>query len=567
MRLNLLPSLFLFLLFLPCTGHAGQNSAVADGSWFLDAAGVPEGLEPPQAERPLVVAIVDDGVRSSHRELAGFLWRNPAEIPANGIDDDGNGFVDDLHGWDAADHDNDAAPPADRLEEFYHGTHLAGIIARILGRAYGPEASRFVRIMPVKGLADQADILYIKSGYEGIRYAARNGADIILCAWGVGHISPDEEKILQEAEAAGAFLVSAAGNFPENRDQFPAAHRAVLAVAAHGPDGGKIDKSNYGPFVDLLAPGSEIEAADSLSDNGRSLREGTSMAAAIVAAAAAVVKLQYPEASAEQIRAMLKNGADPIEPADPLLTAGLGAGRLNLGKALDAGLGENGQRAGRSFANQQGYLVVASNSGPVSWRIAPPGDFQGIRFRAADKLRWLGRGSFSFFAEEGKDSPVAVSSMADWKEDVYVPATSAWVTFTPEEGGGQAKALLEYRVEPIPYRTLHCRGTVALNREGPLEDGSGPQEYSPNSDCKWLITAPEGQVVHFTFSEFDTETNTDLLYFFNGKGTHEKIMAVFSGKTLPPEFTSWSNQVLVWFVTNGNRQGQGWKGEYRFRDR
>jgi len=86
------------------------------------------------------------------------------------------------------------------------------------------------------------------------------------------------------------------------------------------------------------------------------------------------------------------------------------------------------------------------------------------------------------------------------------------------------------------------------------------------SDCKWLITAPKGKVIYIKFVEFDTEVRTDWVYFFNGKGTHEKIMAVYSGPRIPPELTTWSNQVLVWFVTDGKNQRKGWKAEYHFQD-
>jgi hypothetical protein len=73
-------------------------------------------------------------------------------------------------------------------------------------------------------------------------------------------------------------------------------------------------------------------------------------------------------------------------------------------------------------------------------------------------------------------------------------------------------------------------------------------------------------VIHFQFDDLHTEPNTDMIYFFNGAGTHEKIMAVFSGGELPPELTTWSNQVLVWFVTDGKSEGRGWHASYRYQD-
>ena len=103
--------------------------------------------------------------------------------------------------------------------------------------------------------------------------------------------------------------------------------------------------------------------------------------------------------------------------------------------------------------------------------------------------------------------------------------------------------------------------------EGTLADGSGSEHYSAFTDCRWLITAPEGKVIHFQFDEFDTEARTDSIYFFNGSRTlQEELMAVFTGRNIPPELTTWSNQVLVWFVTDGHNQGRGWRTEYRFQD-
>jgi len=81
-----------------------------------------------------------------------------------------------------------------------------------------------------------------------------------------------------------------------------------------------------------------------------------------------------------------------------------------------------------------------------------------------------------------------------------------------------------------------------------------------------IPTAPEGKVIHFKFKEFDTEPKTDWVYFFHGSGTHEKIMAMFSGPDIPPELTTWGNQVLLWFVTNGVQQNKGWQVEYSFQD-
>ena len=138
--------------------------------------------------------------------------------------------------------------------------------------------------------------------------------------------------------------------------------------------------------------------------------------------------------------------------------------------------------------------------------------------------------------------------------------------FAPVEVSRVRWRALDSMAEPIDFSRLYCSGTRRLDAEGEIADGSGPEPYSANSDCKWLITAPEGKVVHFEFGEFDTEARVDQVLFFDGAGTHERIMAAFSGPALPPELTTWRNRVLVWFVTDGEREGQGWRATVRFRD-
>src|SRR5579862_9193949 len=139
---------------------------VADGQttdpddWFLNDVRVPRKLVPRASQKPVVIAIVDDAVRISHRDLAGFIWTNPKEIPGNGIDDDGNGYVDDIHGWDVADDDGDVGAPPGRTD-LYHGTHLAGIVTTIARAAYGDAAPRLVKIMPVKTIADNSPTTYL----------------------------------------------------------------------------------------------------------------------------------------------------------------------------------------------------------------------------------------------------------------------------------------------------------------------------------------------------------------------------------------------------------------------
>jgi hypothetical protein len=94
----------------------------------------------------------------------------------------------------------------------------------------------------------------------------------------------------------------------------------------------------------------------------------------------------------------------------------------------------------------------------------------------------------------------------------------------------------------------------------------GLENYSMETSCKWLITAPKGKVVYIKFSEFDTEALKDWVCFFNGEKSNEKMMVGFSGPEISPELTTWRNPVLIWFVTDGENQGKGWEAQYSFQD-
>ena len=551
-------------------GYAnGQPPSELEGDWFLENIQSPKNITPATKGGTIVIAIVDDGIRISHRDIKPFLWKNPNEIPDNGIDDDGNGYVDDIHGWDVSDNDNTVTPPPNRLKEFYHGTSVAGIVTEIARRAYGDDAPSRIQIMPVKSLADRVGRPYLKDGYRGIEYAVEAGADIIICSWNVGHISPEESDILEKAGKQGVLIVASAGNVPEERDQFPAAHDSTLAVAALDQNDLKIEKSSYGRFVDISAPGINVRSASVFSDSGYKKREGTSFSAPMVAAGAALVKLQNPEFSPQQVEACLKSSVQATDTSNPEFPAKLGAGKLSIEAAIECRLFKGEIEEKIQLSNPQGFLYFdGSGKNFISWTIQPQGQIKGISFKPRLIRGNSGKGVLKFFSNSSLEAKLIASySIADLPKKIYVPGTTAYVTFAADNIESELNGLVEYRAEPIDFSKLYCRGTKYLEVEGTFDDGSGVNEYSNNSDCKWLISAPEGKVIHFKFSKFHTRPREDLLYFFNGAGTHEKIMAIFSGPNIPPELTTWNQEVLVWFVTNGSNAGEGWQAEYRFLDK
>jgi hypothetical protein len=536
--------------------------------WFLEDVRTPRNVTPATTNTPIVIAIVDDGMRITHRDLEGFIWTNPQETPGNRIDDDGNGHVDDVHGWDVSDDDADVAAPEGRTN-FFHGTHIGGIVTSIAQAAYGDSASRFIRVMPVKSLADGAATTYVTDGYKGIEYAIRAGADIIIASWGVGQITPQESGVLQDAAAKGILVVASAGNLPEEREQYPAAHNAVLAVASTDRNGQKTTNSNFGQFIDISAPGVEIRGASSISDDSYSVQDGSSFSAAIVATAAALVKLRHPLYSLKEIEACLKNSTEPIEIPAFDYGAKLGSGKLNIDAAVTCDLLTEETPETNRVIRPEGFLHgKKAGAASITWAIEPPGEFEGIRFTPIFNRGDAARGTIEFRADGSQDAvPVASYTLGALPADIYVPGTTAYVTFTAEDGIAGFDWLLEYEAEAIDFSTLYCSGTQEIGVEGTLTDGSGPGDYSPRTNCRWLITAPEGKVIRFQFTELDTETRTDQIFFFNGSETlQDQLMAIFSGPEIPPELTTWGNQALVWFVADGQNQSRGWQAEYRFQD-
>jgi subtilisin family serine protease len=205
-----------------------------------------------------VVAVIDTGADLDHPDLRDNLWRNPKEIPGNGIDDDGNGFVDDVNGADFVNRDGD---PSD---DNGHGTHVAGILAARGGNHVGVTGvAQRARIMVLKALGADAvgDAVTMA---EAVRYAVANGATIInMSVSGPGRSQAFEEAV-QAASDAGVIMTVAAGNSGHDLDEqpeypaaFPASH--LIAVAATGRNGKLIGISNHGAgTVDIAAPGAMV---------------------------------------------------------------------------------------------------------------------------------------------------------------------------------------------------------------------------------------------------------------------------------------------------------------------
>ena len=322
------------LAALALAGAAAPAQAAIDPlfaeQWALNtpsATGAPEAWTQSRGDG-VVVAVLDSGVQFDHPDLAANLWSNPGEIAGNGVDDDRNGYVDDIHGA------NIIAPGASAADDEGHGTHVAGIIAAPAGNgAGGSGIAPGAQIMAVKVLnASRAGNSTLLA--RGIRYAVDEGAQILNISINGDGTSPDLDDALRYASDKGATVVTSAGNNSRDLDlqpSYPASSTlpAVLTVTATEPSGGLLGIANRGlRSVDLAAPGAQI--LSTARGSGYEHRQGTSMAAPFVAGSLALLAAARPDLPQSALRSALLESA----PRPSLLAGLLGSGSLNVGAAM-----------------------------------------------------------------------------------------------------------------------------------------------------------------------------------------------------------------------------------------
>ena len=317
----------------PLTALSNDPLYAAEQSTYYDKMAFPAAYDDTRGnEGDVVVAIVDGGSEWQHPDLAANVWTNPGEV-TNGLDDDGNGYVDDLHGWNFANGSNNPTGLVQTPSAAGHGTHVAGIACAVSDNASGVAgASWNARFMPVCVAHPTVDNA-IAFGYQGILYAVDNGADVVNCSWGgQGNPSYFEREVIDYARQHGVVVVAAAGNNGSSADFYPATYPHVLAVANLNNSDQKISSSNYGPWVDVAAQGTNIH---STYRGGTYLDlNGTSMASPHVAAACALVKTKWPSYLAEQVRERVRVTATNIDATNPGFAGQLGYGRIHVAQAL-----------------------------------------------------------------------------------------------------------------------------------------------------------------------------------------------------------------------------------------
>lgn len=276
-------------------------------NWGIAKIGAPEAWHTTHGSDDVVVAVIDSGIDYTIPQLAGRMWVNEDEIPGNGIDDDRNGYIDDMHGWDFRDNDNDSLRGS---EIHWHGTFAASIIAAWPGENAIVGVAPGVRIMDVRFLDSEG--LFYSNDWErfaqAINYAVDNGARIInLSIYSIREPPAVVQQALRRAVQRGVIVVGITGNDGQAQVSYPGKFSSVNAVSATTPKDRLARFSNYGGEVLVAAPGYNITAL--VPGGGVATRSGTSFAAPHVAGALALILSANPSMTEAQAVAVLEETA------------------------------------------------------------------------------------------------------------------------------------------------------------------------------------------------------------------------------------------------------------------
>ncbi|MFQ5752120.1 MAG: S8 family serine peptidase, partial [bacterium] len=295
----------------------------------------------------VVIAIVDGGTDMDHPDIEANLWVNEDEIPDNGLDDDDNGFVDDVHGWNFANDSNDPTGLSNTPSNADHGTQTAGIACAVTNNNLGVAgASWNATLMPINVSSATVD-QRLTGTLSGVLYAALNGADVINMSFGrserEGGPSRFEQDLLKfVSDSLNVALVAAAGNDRSTEPHYPSAYKNVLSVGATTNGDTLTTFSNYGRTVDIFAPGINIwSTIDGGSYAPREIpfptpSSGTSFSCPHAVGVAALDKTQHPQWLGIQVLEQIRVTADNIDQQNPV-QAGiglLGSGRVNAFRAV-----------------------------------------------------------------------------------------------------------------------------------------------------------------------------------------------------------------------------------------
>jgi subtilisin family serine protease len=467
--------------------------------------------------------VLDTGINYTHPDLAANIWTNPGEIPGNGIDDDGNGLVDDVYGYNFYDF------RPDPMDDNGHGSHLAGIIGAVGNNGIGVAGVNWrVRLMSVKVL-NSGGGGFLSDTIRGLRYAIDMGARVVNASLATDEYSQALADAVAAADEAGVLVVAAAGNTATNNDSWPRYPASlplpnVIGVAATTSADELASFSNFGPGSVLLgAPGAGIVSTVPATGNvccrdpsGYKALDGTSKAAAFVSGTAALLLAQDSTRTPAQLKRLLWTTTDRVPGLAGRVASG---GRLNAARALSCVPGDARLRI---IAPGQAFKAYGPKSTRISAELASCD--AGVAGASVTASFSTGDAPVTLYDDGAHGDGAAGDGIYanDWTPvgagPVSVTVTAALPGFEATAAvAGNVRTLTSYRTEPTPYAWI--------------ETSAGTQYVF---DALTVVTTPIG--FNFNFYGEDRERLTISL---NGYVTFDPqpLYAIFwPDKPLPDDF-------------------------------
>lgn len=477
----------------------GLGSGFGGGGVFRADIKAPEAWAINTGSPTMVIAVLDTGLNYNHPDVATKMWKNTDEVAGNGIDDDGNGLVDDWRGWDFANNDNDPMDDHNDMgSEVHHGTFTSAIAAASTNDGTGMAGVSWGSPIMALKVMDSTGYGLEDVAAEAVIYAADNGAKIINMSL-TGEDAPALKDAIDYAWSKGCLIVAASGNAGTSVDTYPASYENVLSVGATNESDARCTAadwgtggSNYGQYLDVMAPGNNILSCTNMMEpDGYFVLPGTSAAAPFVAGVAALVWSEYPGWTNAQVFSQITRTADDIDqPGWDMYT---GWGRVNAYRALTESTPETTSiaevkqmDAGEAILLKD--VVLTTGSGQMAGRL------YGQSSDRSSGILML----FSTAVPEGLsigDVVEVYGTLGDEKGEVAI--RNATVTKT---GSAEAPAAMM-----MSNKTL---GGAALgNQQGVVDQYSFPQQMAQGLNNIGLLVRTSGKV---------TAVGTDWFYIDDG---------------------------------------------------
>ena len=470
------------------------NDPSLKSQWAITNMNMKKAWELSKGDKNVKIAIVDCGTDWKHEDLIGNIYENPGEIGldkdgndkrTNKIDDDGNGKIDDVNGWDLIGNityndvamgnyreDNDAT----NIGNGYHGTHVAGCASATTNNSKGIAGIGFnCSIIPIKCSIDN-DQQAILRAYDGIAYAANLGADIINCSWGGSGYSPVEQDIINAAVKKGSLVVVAAANdYKQNIDEepkYPASYNNVLCVGATASNDQASAFSNIGWLVTVYSPGSGIYAT--MPGNKYQNLDGTSMATPITSGLAGLIKSIHKNWEPKQILHQIRSTSDNVITKDATQRPYY-YGRTNANNALDYNDNNSRNIPGVEISEvnfTSGDAITSFDSTKITLKIK---NYLGVASDLKVKIKPQGNalsvskslipvGELKTLEETGFDLTVQLTNLNPW----FVGYVNLQVTF-------ESGTYTDYQLLKIPVKLA---SNNSYNAFYTFKDGYEPSEWA-----------------------------------------------------------------------------------------